>query len=193
MFKKFDVPWLLLGTLILLFGVSVSLIEVTATEAAIQGATFLTYKPSLEILAQPIQLITDTLPMGNVLSVTVAWGVELAFMVCALGYEIAHRSIRHRNAALASWFEAGVWVCIAIDYGTNVIYGGNIAPEIGLIWSFLLRLIVAGLVCGFAMLFPVVGWSLIVESFGGSAHPVAGPSGRPLPAQMHQGGPPVVK
>ena len=181
MLKRIDVPWLLLGTLVLLFGVSLSMIEVTASQAAIQGQTVITYKPSLEILAQPFQLITNTLPPGNILAVAVAWGVELTFIVCAMGYEIAHKSIRHRNATAAGWFEAGVWACIAIDYGTNVIYGNIYIAQIGGFWSFLVRLFVAALVCGFAMLFPVIGWSLIVESFGGHAVP----AGRPLPATTH--------
>lgn len=178
MFKKVDIPWLVIGTLALLFGISVSLVEVTATEAWIQGFTYLTYKPSLEILAQPVQLITNTLPVGNVLSVTVGWGIELAFIIFALGYEVATKTVRHRSPKAAGWFELGMGACVLTDYVTNVIYEGAVAPQLGGLGSFLLRLFIAALICGFAMIFPVAGWALIVEAFGGHGPSAAG---RPLP------------
>jgi hypothetical protein len=193
MLKKIDIPLLLLGTLILLFGVSVSLIEVMASEAAINGQNYVTYHPFLAILVQPVQFVTNTLPNTNILAVIVAWGVELAFITFALGYEIAHKSLRHRNPKAAEWFELGVWCCIAVDYGTNVIYGGGIASQIGFIGAFLLRLGIAALVCGFAMLFPIIGWSFIVEAFdGGHASRLPAPAGRSLstttmPVPQHKG------
>lgn len=186
MLKRIDWPLLLIGTLILLFGVSVSLVEVMASQAAIDGQTVVTYHPFLVILAQPVQFVTNTLPANtNILAVIIAWGVELGFIVFALGYEVAHKSLRHRSQKAASWFETGVWVCIAFDYGTNVIYSNGLAAQIGGIGSFLARLCAAALVCGFAMMFPIIGWSFIVEAFdGGHAArlPIGGGGGRPLPA-----------
>lgn len=176
--KHIDFPWLLIGTIALLFGVSISLVEITATEAFVQGVTYLTYKPSLEILVQPVQLITNTLSAGNVLSVTVAWGVELVFIIFAIGYEISTRSLRHRSKKAAEIFEICMGACIIIDFVTNVVYTNNVAPQLGLFGSFLLRCFVSALICVFAMLLPVAGWGLIVEAIGGGG---GAPAGRPLP------------
>jgi hypothetical protein len=51
------------------------------------------------------------------------WGIELIYLVCIVGYEVAHESVKASNRHLAAWFRTGVVALIALDAYTDFQYG----------------------------------------------------------------------
>lgn len=159
--KKSPVPALVVGLVMFLVGLVMIMLEVTATEANVQGLTFVGFKPSWETFMQVPDLISGNLPNGLVLPVLIGWGVELTYLTFVIAYDLAHDAVAKANSSLVGWFKTGIGLCLIWDLYTNYTYAGSIGNTVG-------RAILAGLLCFFAIFFPLIGFRLLEHGVKGT-------------------------
>jgi hypothetical protein len=119
---------LLVGLALLVFWVLASVLQIQTSEAFILKGPAVTFAPNWDILRQPFDLIGGHLKAD--MAKAAMWGIELIYLVCIVGYEVAHESIKASNRHLASWFRTGVIALIAFDAYTDFQYG-NLASGPG--------------------------------------------------------------
>jgi hypothetical protein len=123
-------PVLLVGLAVLVFWVLASVLQIQTSEAFILKGPVVTFAPNWDILRQPFDLMGGHLKSDTAKAAMWGWGIELIFLVCIVGYEVAHESIKASNRHLASWFRTGVIALIAFDAYTDFQYG-NLASGPG--------------------------------------------------------------
>ncbi len=116
-------PVLLVGCALLLFWILASTLQIQTSEAFILKGPAVTLAPNWGILRQPLDLVQGRLSTDMAKASMWGWGIELIYLVCIVGYEVAHESVRATNRHLASWFRTGVVALIAFDAYTDVQYG----------------------------------------------------------------------
>ena len=116
-------PVLLVGLALLLFWVLASLLQIQTREAFILRGPAVTFVPNWGILTQPVSLVQGHLTTEMAKAVMWGWGIELIYLVCIVGYEVAHEGVRSSNHRLASWFRTGAVALIAFDAYTDFQYG----------------------------------------------------------------------
>jgi len=82
------------------------------------------------------------------------WGMELVFLICIVGYEIAHDSVQASSRKLASWFKTGTIILVAFDGWADFQYG-QISSGM---WGQLAFALITAFV---VMFFGLIGWRLI--------------------------------
>ena len=123
-------PLLLVGLALLTFWVLASLLQIQTSEACILKGPVVTFIPNWGILKQPFDLIGGHLSTDLAKATMWGWGIELIYLVCIVGYEIAHESVKASNQHLASWFRTGAVALIVFDAYTDYQYG-NLASGPG--------------------------------------------------------------
>jgi hypothetical protein len=123
-------PILLVGLTLLVFWVLASTLRIQSSEAFILRGPVVTLAPNWGILRQPLDLLQGHLTANMAKAVMWGWGTELIYLVCIVGYEVAHESVKASNRHLASWFRTGVIALIAFDAYTDFQYG-NLASGPG--------------------------------------------------------------
>ncbi len=108
------IPLLLIGLACVVFWLLASLLEVQTSEAFLLHGAVVTFNPNWSILRQPVDLVQGHLW---------GWGIELIYLVCIVGHEIAREGVRSTNRHLAGWFTTGAVALIAFDAWTNFQYG----------------------------------------------------------------------
>jgi hypothetical protein len=116
-------PVLLVGLALLVFWVLASLLQIQTSEAFLLKGPVVTFVPNWGILKQPIDLVQGHLTTDLAKATMWGWGIELIYLVCIVGYEVAHESVKASNRHLASWFRTGVVALIAFDAYTDFQYG----------------------------------------------------------------------
>lgn len=123
-------PILLVGLALLAFWVLASVLQIQTSEAFILKGPAVTFAPNWAILRQPFDLMGGHLSTDLAKATMWGWGIELIYLVCIVGYEVAHESVKASNRHLASWFRTGVIALIAFDAYTDFQYG-NLASGPG--------------------------------------------------------------
>lgn len=121
--RSSPLPALLIGLALVLFWVLASLLQIQTSEAFILKGPVVTLMPNWGILSQPVQLLQGGLTPDLAKAVMWGWGIELIYLVCVVGYEVAHESVKASNRHLASWFRTGAVALIVFDAWTDVQYG----------------------------------------------------------------------
>jgi len=116
-------PVLLVGLALLVFWVLASLLQIHISEAFILKGPVVTFVPNSGILRQPVDLVQGHLTTDLAKATMWGWGIELIYLVCIVGYEVAHESVKASNRHLAAWFRTGVVALIAFDAYTDFQYG----------------------------------------------------------------------
>jgi hypothetical protein len=147
-------PLLLVGLALLVFWVLASLLQIQTSEAFILKGPAVTFVPNWGILKQPADLVVGHLSTDMAKAVMWGWGIELIFLVCIVGYEVAHESVKASNHRLAAWFRTGVVALIAFDAYTDFQYG-QLASGFGGQMAF------AGITAFIVAFFGLVGLRLI--------------------------------
>lgn len=150
-------PKILLGLgLILFFGMG-SILHIQTSEAFFLGGHAVgLFAPKWSIVAQPVQFVEGTLSPRMAEAVMWGWGIELVFLICVVGFEVAHESVASASARMASLFRTGTLVLVIFDGYTDFQYG-NVASGF---WGQL------GFACITAFVvfyFGVIGWRLIEQ------------------------------
>ena len=114
---------LIIGFACLAFWLFASLLEIQASEAFLLHGTTVSFVPDWAILKQPADLVTGHLSTDMAKATLWGWGIELIYLVCIVGYEIAHEGIHNANKHLTGWFRTGMLVLISFDAYTNFQYG----------------------------------------------------------------------
>ena len=116
-------PLVLVGLALLVFWVLASLLQIQTSEAFILKGPIVTFVPNWGILRQPLDLVQGHLTTDLAKATMWGWGIELIYLVCIVGYEVAHEGVQSSNRKLASWFRTGVVGLIAFDAYTDFQYG----------------------------------------------------------------------
>ena len=116
-------PVLLVGLGLVLFWVLASVLQIQTSEAFILRGPVVSFVPNWGILRQPFDLMGGHLTPDQAKATMWGWGIELIYLVCIVGYEVAHESVKASNRHLASWFRTGVVALIAFDAYTDFQYG----------------------------------------------------------------------
>ena len=152
-------PRLLLGAAFLVFWAMASLLQVQTSEAFILRGPTVSFVPEWSVVLQPWLLVQGHLSTSMAKAVLWGWGIELIFLLCVVGYEVAHESVRASNQRLAGWFRTGMFVLIAFNGWTDFQYGQLASGGWG---QLAFALITAFIV----MFFGVVGLRLLESGFG---------------------------
>ena len=117
------IPVLIVGLALLVFWVLASMLQIQTSEAFLLKGPVVTFVPDWGVLKQPLDLVQGRLSIDLAKAVMWGWGIELVYLVCIVGYEIAHESVKASNRHLASVFRTGVVALIAFDAYTDFQYG----------------------------------------------------------------------
>lgn len=147
-------PILLVGAALILFWVLASMLQIQTSEAFILKGPVVTFVPDWGILVQPVALVLGHLSPELVKATMWGWGIELIYLVCIVGYEVAHESVRASNQHLASWFRTGAVALISFDAYTDFQYGSLASG----LWGQLAFALVTAFIVAF---FGVVGFRLL--------------------------------
>ena len=147
-------PILLVGLALLVFWVLASVLQIQTSEAFILKGPAVTLAPNWGILRQPFDLLQGHLSTNLAKATMWGWGIELIYLVCILGYEVAHESVKSSNRHLASWFRTGVIALIAFDAYTDFQYGSLASG----FWGQVAFALVTSFIVAF---FGIVGFRLV--------------------------------
>jgi hypothetical protein len=147
-------PILLVGLALLVFWILASTLQIQTSEAFILKGPAVTLAPNWGILKQPVELVQGYLTTDMAKAAMWGWGIELIYLVCIVGYEVAHESVKASNRHLSSWFRTGVVALIAFDAYTDFQYGQLASGP----WGQLAFALVTAFIVAF---FGIVGFRLI--------------------------------
>ncbi len=114
---------ILVGGMAILFWLLASMLQIQTSEAFILQGPAVSLAPNWAILRQPLDLVQGRLSVDVAKSVMWGWGIELIYLICIVGYEVAHESVKASNKSLAKWFRTGLIALIALDAYTDYTYG----------------------------------------------------------------------
>ena len=117
------IPVILVGLALVVFWALGSMLQIQTSEAFILCGPAVTFVPNWSILRQPVDLIQGHLTTEMAKATMWGWGIELIYLVCIVGYEVAHEGVRSSNHHLAAWFSTGTVALIAFDAYTDFQYG----------------------------------------------------------------------
>ncbi len=116
-------PLLLIGLACIIFWLLASLLQVQTSEAFLLHGAVVTFNPNWSILRQPVDLVQGHLSADMAKAAMWGWGIELIYLVCIVGYEVAHEGVKATNRHLAEVFTTGAVALIAFDAWTDFQYG----------------------------------------------------------------------
>lgn len=151
------IPKIILGLALLVFFVMGSILHIQTSEAFFSGGhTVGLFAPRWSIILQPVAFLQGTLSPRMAETVMWGWGIELVFLICVVGFEVAHESVAANSSHMASLFRTGTLVLVIFDGYTDFQYG-NVASGF---WGQL------GFACITAFIvfyFGIVGYRLIEQ------------------------------
>src|SRR5947207_9683409 len=98
-------PLLLVGCALLLFWILASTLQIQTSEAFILKGPAVSLAPNWGILRQPFELIGGQLSIDTAKAAMWGWGIELIYLVCIVGHEVADEGVRDSNHRLAAWLD----------------------------------------------------------------------------------------
>ena len=84
-------PLLIVGLALILFWVLASVLQIQTSEAFLLRGPAVTFVPNWGILKQPLDLVQGHLTTDMAKATMWGWGIELIYLVCIVGYEVAPR------------------------------------------------------------------------------------------------------
>ena len=147
-------PLLIVGLALILFWVLASVLQIQTSEAFLLRGPAVTFVPNWGILKQPLDLVQGHLTTDMAKATMWGWGIELIYLVCIVGYEVAHESVKASNRHLAGWFRTGAVALIAFDAYTDLQYGS-------LASGFWGQVAFAGVTAFIVAFFGVIGFRLV--------------------------------
>jgi hypothetical protein len=90
-------PVLVVGLALLVFWMLASTLQIQTSEAFILRGPAVTLAPNWGILKQPAELVQGSLSTDVAKAAMWGWGIELIYLVCIVGYEVAHESVKASN------------------------------------------------------------------------------------------------
>lgn len=112
-----------LGLVLFLFWIMASILQIQTSEAFILQGSPVGLVPHWNILKQPIDFIQGHLDASMTKAVMWGWGIELLFLICIVGYEIAHSAVKSSHSRFGTLFQTAVIGVIAFDAWTDFQYG----------------------------------------------------------------------
>ena len=152
------VPKLLLGSALIIFWLMATLLQIQTSEAFILQGPKVTFMPNWSVFMQPFDLVQGHLSPDMAKSVMWGWGMELAFLICIVGFEVAHESVKASSKRFAAWFQTGLFILIAFDAYTDFNYGS-------LASGFWGQIAFAGVTVFVVMFFGTVGLRFMEQGF----------------------------
>jgi hypothetical protein len=119
-------PKILVGVLLLAFFVIGSTLHIQTSEAFFLSGPAVGLSPNWHILMQPWDLVQSNLSPQMAEAVMWGWGIELVFLICVVGFEVAHDGVAAGSRRMAGLFRTGTIVLILFDGYTDFQYG-NVA------------------------------------------------------------------
>ncbi len=147
-------PMILLGLALIVFWLLASLLQIQTSEAFLLRGPVVTFAPNWSMLKQPVELVQGQLTSDMAKATMWGWGIELIYLVCIIGYEVAHEGVRSSNHHLAAWFSTGTVALIAFDAYTDFQYG-QLASGL---WGQVAFALITAFIVAF---FGIVGFRLI--------------------------------
>jgi hypothetical protein len=86
-------PKIVLGVVLLAFFTVGSVLHIQTSEAFFLMGQTVRLSPNWSVLAQPWQLMNGQLDPKMAETTMWGWGIELVFLICVVGFEIAHDGI----------------------------------------------------------------------------------------------------
>lgn len=131
-----------LGIFVMLVWAVAVLFQIETSEAALLKQPITRFIAILTILHQPVDMVQGNLHTHQAMATIFGWGIEIIFMVLAIGYETAHEGVKYANPGLARWFASGMVAIVVINAVMDFFYSGlpsGILGQLGfsLILSFL--------------------------------------------------------
>lgn len=120
--KASPVITLILGVILLFFWVLGTVMQIQTSEAYFMHADKVAMSPDLAIIMQPVQFVSGTLPATQLESFLWGWGIELALLICVVGYEMAHESLSSSHRNFARFLQTGACALIFFDFWSDVNY-----------------------------------------------------------------------
>ena len=111
------------GVMCLAFWVIASLLQIQTSEAFILHGPAVTIVPDWAILRQPIDFFSGHLDSNITKAMIWGWGIELIYLVCIVGYEAAHESVKATNRHFAKVFGTCIIVLVGLDALADFQYG----------------------------------------------------------------------
>jgi hypothetical protein len=145
---------ILLGLALIVFWLLASLLQIQTSEAFLLRGPVVTFVPNWSMLKQPVELVQGQLTSDMAKATMWGWGIELIYLVCIIGYEVAHEGVRSSNHHLAAWFSTGTVALIVFDAYTDFQYG-QLASGL---WGQVAFALITAFIVAF---FGIVGFRLI--------------------------------
>lgn len=149
-------PKLFVGVLLLFFFLTGTLLHIQTSEAFFLGGQQVSLSPNWGVLLQPWLLFTGQLEPRMAQAVMWGWGIEATFLICVIGYEVAHDAVAASSRRMAGWFRTGTIILILFNGYTDFQYG-SISPGSGF-WAQLAFALITSFVVFF---FGTIGWRFI--------------------------------
>lgn len=148
------IPMGLIGIVLLLFFGLASILHIQTSEAFfLQGQT-VGLVANWGILYQPIALFKGQLAPRMAEAAMWGWGVELMYLVCVVGLEVAHEFVKSISPGIAKLFRFGMIAILILD-GYSDFQFGNIASGF---WGQLGFALITAFVVFF---FGTIGWRFV--------------------------------
>ena len=117
------IPDLLLGGFVTLLSIGASCLQIATSEAFMMNGAPVSLKPDFAILWQVPEFFQGTIDPNLVPAFMWGFGVEAIFLICVLGFDLAHGTIKANNSVLARVFLFGMIGCIALNGWSDFKYG----------------------------------------------------------------------
>lgn len=149
-------PRVFVGFLLLGFFIIGFMLHIQTSESFFLGAVPASMVPNWTILTQPWQLLQGQIPPRMAAAVIWGWGIELTFLICVVGYEIASDAVSASSRKLAGWFQSGTIGLILFNGYADYLYASTLSSPWGAI-AF------AAIVNFSVLFFGTIGWHLLVS------------------------------
>jgi hypothetical protein len=151
------IPKLIVGLLALGLWLYATLLQIQTSEAFLENGPSVSFVPNWGILKQPYDLFVGHISSTAVKAVFSGWAIEIAFLICIVGYETAAEAVKKTNKGLVKFFRTGMIAIIVVNAIADSAYGT--------IGSGMLGQVGFAIVAGFAVMFAgIIGLHFIIEA-----------------------------
>lgn len=157
------IPKIVLGLILIAAFVVGSILHVMTSEAFFLTGHTVGLKPDWQILYQPIWLVQGKLSTLMAEATMWGWGIELTFLICVVGFEVAHEGVKRSSQNMAHIFRTGMIALILFDGWTDFQYG-NVASGF---WGQLAFALITSFIVFF---FGTIGLHFIESAIGDMRH-----------------------
>src|SRR5260370_21397890 len=113
-------PLLIVGLALILFWVLASVLQIQTSEAFLLRGPAVTFVPNWGILKQPLDLVQGHLTTDMAKATMWGWGIELIYLVCIVGYEVAHETAKPSNRHLPRSFPPAPAALLTFNPHTHI-------------------------------------------------------------------------